>query len=221
MEKSCVKSQIAAAAVIAVLMAVAIIGGCTGAGKGGSNGNASENVAATVNGANISIDEVNEFYAYQTPEQQAALTKADALSLVIEREILYQEASLQGFAAAGEEVEQEYKRFLAQSNMTETALEAELAAKNSSVERFKSALGKRIAINKLYDSKIPSQFVIKRDEAEALYNASDFPSLNISFDDAEKSIVNFLTAQKRTAQWDSYIASLKNKAKVLIIAVPG
>lgn len=215
MGKSCVKSQASTAAVIAVLMAVAMLGGCTGGSSGPAN-----NVAATVNGVNISIDEVNEFYAYQAPAQQAALTKADALSLVIEREILYQEASRRGLAATTEEVEREYQMFLAQSNITETALEADLASKGSSVETFKSALGKRIAISKLQDSRIASQFIIKQDEAKAFYNASDFPALNISFANAEKSIVNFLTAQKRAAQWDSYVSGLKDKAKVLIIAVP-
>lgn len=219
MGKSCVKSPITVSAVIAVLMAVAVLGGCTGAGKNSAGLN-QDHIAATVNGENVYFQDVNEFYAYQTLEQQAVLTKSDALSQVIEREILYQEAVRNGFGATTEEIALDYNNFLNARNMTAAAEETELAAKNSSVERFRSALGKRIAISKLYDSKIPSQFIIKHEEVEALYNASDFRSLNISFDDAESSIVNYLTAQKRTAQWNSYVASLKDSAKVMIIAVP-
>ena len=215
------KSPSVVAAIVAILIAVALVGGCTSAGKsGGKNEDKNAGVAATVNGEKVYFQDVNELYAYQAPEQQVSLSKSDALSLVIEREILHQEAAKQGFAATGEEVEQEYKNFLTLSNKTEPALEGDLAAKNSSVERFKSALGKRIAINKLLDSHVDASFKIKHDEVEALYNASDFRSLNISFDDAEGSIVNFLTAQHRKAQRDSYVANLKEIANVTIIAVP-
>ncbi len=218
MGKPFFEKQASAAAVIAVLLAVAVIGGCTGVGEG-SNGTAS-NVAATVNGVNISIDEVNAEYASLSPGQRVQFTKADALSFIIEREILYQQAVKEGITATKEAQQQEYLYLLAAENVTEQGLAMQLSAKNSSLDELKASLYRQILIDKLLETHTQLNFAIKRGEVEALYNASDFRSLNISFAQAENGLVNYLTAQKRKAQRDSYVSGLKDRAEVLIIAVP-
>lgn len=203
-------------ALLILVVVSAFLFGCSGQNKPENR-----EIAALVNGEKIYFDDVNEYYtAYLTPEQQASLTKADALSLVIERELLYQEAGKQGFSATAADINREYKSYLSATNLTESRLGRDLASKNSSIASFKSSIGKRIAIGQLLDSKIPSKFIIKQEEAEAVYNASGFRSQNITFEDAEKSIIDYLTAQKQKAAQDSYILDLKEKAKVLIVGVP-
>ncbi len=219
MGKTCRKSAVEAAVIITILIAVALIGGCTSNQKGGGGESNSQKISAAVNGANITVDEVNEEYASLSPGQREQLTKADALSFIIEREILYQQAVKEGIVATKEEQEREYLSLLG-PNATENEIARQLAAKNSSPDKMKSAVYKQILINKLLDLHVQKTFTMKHEEAEALYNASDFRSLNISFDDAERSIVDFLTAQKRKAQRESYITGLKDSAKVLIIGVP-
>ena len=210
----------AAAIVLTVLIAaVALAGGCAIFGRG-SEPKSSREIAALVNGEKIYVDEVNEAYASLTPGQAASITKADALSFLIEREILYQEAVKQGVQAADDEVKQEYEFYLLAGNLTETQLKFQLAGSNSSIEKFRSGLKKQILINKLLDKKVPSQFVVKHEEVEALYNASRFPKLNISFDKAQKTLVDLLNAQRQRAARDKYIDALKDKADVLIVAVP-
>ena len=201
-----------------LILAVALVGGC--AIFGSKSNTPSREVAARVNGGNIYIDDVNDEYASLTPGQQAKITKADALSFLIEREILYQEAVKQGLKVTDDELKQEYELYLLENNFTESQLKLELANSHSSLEKFKAALKKQVLINELLDKKIPNQGVIKHEEVEALYNASRFPQLNISFSQAEKTLVDILNAQRLKAARDAYIEALKSKADVLIVAVP-
>ncbi|MBI2144361.1 SurA N-terminal domain-containing protein [Candidatus Woesearchaeota archaeon] len=180
----------------------------------------SREVAALVNGASIYFDDVNEEYLTLAPEQEAATTKADALSFIIEREILYQEAVKTGLKATKEELQLQYQEFLSATNITEAGLEEQLAGRNSTLERFKAMLNKQLLINKLLDKKVPSRFIIKNDDIEAFYNASGFASRGIAFEQAEQAIVELLTAQRQKTARESYIERLKENADVIVVAVP-
>ncbi|MBI2143001.1 hypothetical protein HYU20_01515, partial [Candidatus Woesearchaeota archaeon] len=107
-----------------------------------------------------------------------------------------------------------------ESNVTEPELAGQLAARNSSVEKLKVWLEKQILINKLLDKVAKKSYIIKREEVEAVYSTSDFRSRGVSLENAEKAIVDMLTAQRQRAGTEAYIKSLKDKAKVVIIAVP-
>lgn len=210
---------IMALTIVAIVVAAAI-SGCAIFGRGGEPVSSRE-VAALVNGEKIYFDDVNEEYALLSPEQQASITKADALSFLIERKILYQETVKEGLKATDAEVKQEYEFYSQANNLTESELKFQLAAGGSTIEKFKLALKKQILINKLLDKNVPSQFVIKHEEVEALYNASRFPLMNVSFDKAQKSLVEFLNSQRRLASREKFVEALKSKADVLIVSVPG
>ena len=208
------------AAVIILLfavVAVAFLSGCSG--KVSPEGKFRE-VAALVNGVNIYFDEVNDEYASLSPEQRANITKADALSFLIEREVLYQAALKEKMAATDEEVNQEYSYFLLAANLTEAQLKENLVAINSSLEKFKVTLKKQVLISKLLDKKVPVQFIIKREEVEAAYNSSMFPSSGIPLEKVEKNIIDAITASRQREQRAAYIEILKDQADVLIVAVP-
>ena len=207
------------AAALMLVLAVALASGCSVFG-GGKGAQPSREVAAIVNGQNIYVDELNKEYASISPAQQESITKSDALSFMIEREILYQEAAKQGLQATADEIKQDYELYILESNITETQLKFQLAGNQSSIDEFKATLKKQILINKLFGKMIPSQYVIKHEEVEALYNASKFPSLNISFDQAQKTLIGYLDAQHQRTARDAYISSLKDKADVLIVTVP-
>lgn len=223
MKKAGSETAVSTSAIIGIILLIialaALIVGCTREkAESGPEGKGRE-IAAMVNGARIYFDTVNEEYATLAPEQKASVTKADALSFLIEREILYQEALKEGFKATAGEVDSEYLVFTALSNLTEAELNSQLAARNSSVEKLKSALMKQVLISKLLDKKVPRQFVIRHENVEAVYNAS-FRETGLSFEQAEKTIVDLLSAQYQKADRESYIESLKDKADVLIVAVP-
>ena len=220
-------------AVAAVALLLIIVAGCMTAKPEGQ----AREVAATVNGEPVYFDDVNEFYSYQSLAEQARLSKADALSLVIEREILTQEAVKRGFTATKDEIGKDYIAFLSMNNLTEPELGSNLAAKNSSTARLKDSLAKRIVINKLLDRIAKKSYVIKKEEVEAVYNSGTIPqqaecaighspicnfkSAGVSFEAAEKGIVDLLTAQRQRADTEAYVQGLKDNAKVAIIAVPG
>lgn len=221
MKKADGKKSAAASAVICGILLIialaALIGGCArGKIEPGERG---REVAALVNGARIYFDDVNAEYDSLAPEQKDSITKADALSFMIEREILYQEALEEGLKASPEEVDSEYLVFAALSNLTEAEMKSQLAAKNSSVEKLKSTLMKQVLISKLLDKKVPRQFVIRHEDVEAVYNAS-FREKGLSFEQSEKAIVEILSAQRQKTDREKYIESLKDKADVLIVAVP-
>src|SRR3989338_10087571 len=116
-----------AAAVVVVLLAA----GCTpGEGKPGRE------ISAIVNGVNIYVDDVNSRYARLPPEQQENLAKADFLSIVIEEEILYQQAVKEGVAISETDAEAAYQRLLSVNSLTEAQLIGELAAKNTTLAEF-------------------------------------------------------------------------------------
>ena len=207
----------AAAAIL--MLAVTLESGCSVFG-GSKGAQPSREVAAIVNGQNIYVDELNKEYASISPVQQESVTKSNALSFMVEREILYQEATRQGLQATADEVKQEYELYLLESNLTETQLKFQLADNQSSIYEFKATLKKQILINKLFEKMIPSQYVIKHEEVESLYYASNFPSMNISFEQAQKTLIDYLDAQRQRTAREAYIRSLKDKADVLIITVP-
>ena len=207
------------AAALMLVLAIALASGCSVFG-GSKGAQPSREVAAIVNGQNIYVDEVNKEYSSLSPAQQKNVSKADALSFMIEREILYQEATKHGLQATADEVNQDYGLYLLESNITETQLKFQLAGNQISIDDFKATLKKQILINKLFGKVIPKQYVIKHEEVEALYNASKFPVMNISFDQAEKTLVDYLDAQRQRTVREAYVSSLKNKADVLIVTVP-
>lgn len=216
MEKDATRK--AAAAIASALIAVILIAGCTGNGAGNSK---KGDVAATVNGVSIYFDEVEKEYASLGPAQRESLSKADALSFVIEREILYQQAVKERLAATWKEQQQAYELLLLESNITEKELASQLAERNSSVERLKADLRRQIIINKLLDKVARKSYIIKKEEVEAVYNSGNFMSSGVSFEAAQKGIVDMLTAQRQRAGTEAYIQGLKDNAKVVIIAVPG
>ncbi len=203
---------------VALIMSVAaVLSGCGGK----STPDERREISALVNGEKIYIDDVNEEYASLNQLQQESVTRADALSFIIEREVLYLEAVKQGIGASAKEENEEYNFFLVTNNITEPGLKAQLASRNRTIERFKAVLRKQIVINKLIDSAVPRQFVIKSGDVEAIYNSGSYAALGISLEKAEKGIVELITAQRQQAERAAYIERLKGKAGVLIVAVPG
>ncbi|MBI2144789.1 SurA N-terminal domain-containing protein [Candidatus Woesearchaeota archaeon] len=204
------------AVAIAATVVAAFLGGCSN-----GTGSSSREVAALVNGERIYFDDVNEEYASLSTEQQESITRADALSFLIEREILAQEAKRQGVTVSEKEVEDEYEFLLLVSNLTGPGLELQLRARNSSLEKFKATVKKQVMIGKLLDKAVPRQFIIKHDDVERIYNASNYASLGITFEHAEKAIVDLITGQRQASERAAYIERLKGEADVLIVAVPG
>jgi hypothetical protein len=180
-----------------------------------------EQIAAMVNSQKIYYSDVNEYYsAYMSPGDQVSLGKSGALSLVIEREVLYQEAVKQGFVASEKEIANQYQAYISSSNISESKLKKDLVLSGLTLSDFKLDIGKRIAITKLLDSVIPSQFIIKHEDAEAVYNSSEFRLNNVSYEEAEQRIVDALTELKRSKAEEKYINGLKDKANVRIVSVP-
>lgn len=212
------KAVSASAIILFAVVALAFLGGCSST-KINPEGKGRE-VAALVNGANIYFDDVNDEYASLSPEQRANLTKADALSFLIEREVLYQAAVKEKLTANDDEVDSDYSYFLLTSNMTEAQLKGQLAARNSSLEKFRVILKKQVLISKLLDRKVPTQFIVKHEEAEAVYNASGFSHAGVPFEKVEKNIVDSITAHRQMTQRAAYIEFLNDQADVLIVAVP-
>lgn len=201
-------------ALAVLLLASMLFSGC-----GKKESDAGREVAALVNGQKIYVDEINSDYNSLTPAQREITAKSDALGFFIEREVLYQEALRQKLKVTSHEVDDELDFYLQVNNRSSSQLKAMLEGANSSIGRFKDALRKQVLINKLFERAIPRNFVIKQNEVRSVYNAGGFATLNITFEKAEKSIVELLTAQRQDAERKTLIARLKEEADVVIVGV--
>jgi peptidyl-prolyl cis-trans isomerase C len=137
--------------------------------------------AAVVNGVVISQGEYNkelDFYlrrfsgqGLQLSKEQMAKLKNNVLENLIEREILYQESQKSGIKVDKKKIDEELsaikKRF-----PSENEYKNALSTMKISEDDIKKEIGKKLAINKLIDTKIVKKIVITDEESKAFYNAN-------------------------------------------------
>ena len=151
-----------------------LLSGCT---SGGSE--AKDNtVAATVNGRNIMLQEVERNLNKQTggkPEQlnqlQLAQARLQILDGLIQREVMFQRAEREKLLPTEQQIDGVIANQKQQSGMTSEDFEKSLQAENLSMERLREEAKKDLAINSLQD-KYSGKITISDREVEDYYNAN-------------------------------------------------
>jgi peptidyl-prolyl cis-trans isomerase C len=140
----------------------------------------SEN-AAVVNGVVISQEEYAKelgFYlqrfsrqGVQLSKEQMTKLKNDVLENLIEREILYQESQKSGIKIDKNKIDEQLsvikKRF-----PSEKEYKNALSTMKISEDNIKNQIKRKLAINKLIDTKIAQKVVVTDEESKAFYNAN-------------------------------------------------
>ena len=151
-----------------------LVNACTSGGTESKD----NTVAATVNGRNIMLSEVERSLNQQTggkPETlnqlQLASARLQILDSLIQREVLYQRADREKLLPTEAQIDGAIATQKQQSGMTNEDFEKTLQAQNLSMERLREEARKDLAITALQD-KYAGQISISNREVEDYYNAN-------------------------------------------------
>jgi peptidyl-prolyl cis-trans isomerase SurA len=147
-----------------------------------SNSGGSENkdntVAATVNGKNIMLAEVERGVSSQAGGQQAKLSQLElaqarlqVLGNLIQREVVFQRAEREKLLPTEDEITAIINQQKQQSGMTDDDFQKSLSAQNMTMESLREEARKDIAIKKLQD-KYNSKITVNDKEVEDFYNSN-------------------------------------------------
>ena len=159
-------------AVTCLVVSGLVIAGCS---SGGTESN--ENmVAATVNGRNIMLQEVERGVSQQAGGNPAALTQLElaqarltVLDGLIKREVMFQRAEREKVLPTEAQLDGAIAQQKEQSGMTQDEFERQLKAQNMTVETLREEARKNLAISNLQD-KYNGKINISDREVEDFYN---------------------------------------------------
>jgi parvulin-like peptidyl-prolyl isomerase len=150
-----------------------VLAGCSSGGGSEANDNT---VAATVNGRNIMLQEVERMVSRQTngnPSRLSPLELAQArltvLNTLIQREVLFQRAEKEKVLPTEAQIDGAIASQKEQSGMTSEDFERSLKAQNMSMETLREEARKDLAITALQD-KFGGKINISDREVEDFYN---------------------------------------------------
>jgi peptidyl-prolyl cis-trans isomerase SurA len=166
------KQTLTAAFLAATLLS---LGACT---NNGTSDNKDNTVAATVNGKDILLKEVERGVSQQSGGKQAQLSQLElaqarlqVLGSLIQREVLFQRADREKLLPTEDEVTGIINQQKQQSGMTDDDFQKSLAAQNMTMESMREEARKDIAIKKLQD-KYNSKITVNDKEVEDFYNGN-------------------------------------------------
>jgi peptidyl-prolyl cis-trans isomerase SurA len=161
-------------ATILALISV-LFGACS---SGGSSDSKNNMVAATVNGKNIMLAEVERGVSQQSGGRQAQLSQLEmaqarlqVLGSLIQREVLFQRAEREKALPTEDQITAIINQQKQQSGMTDDDFQKNLAAQSLTVESLREEARKDIAIKNLQD-KYSSKITVNDKEVEDFYNSN-------------------------------------------------
>ncbi len=167
-------AKLTIAATILVLISL-FFGACS---TGGSSGGKDNLVAATVNGKNIMLAEVERGVSAQSQGRQAQLSQLElaqarlqVLGTLIQREVLFQRAEREKALPTEDQITAIINQQKQQSGMTDDDFQKNLAAQNLTMESLREEARKDIAIKNLQD-KYSSKITVNDKEVEDFYNSN-------------------------------------------------
>ena len=163
-----------------LLVLTAISAACGNRGTSGSSG--SDEVAAVVNGTNITVADVDRVTAQQLRGQQnqvsqleLASARLQALDGLVTQEVLYQRVQKENLVPKEEEITAHIQKTKQEGGLTEEAFQKQLKESNQTEAQFRDVVRKEMGIQKLRD-KLTSQLKVQDREVEEFFsqNPKDF-----------------------------------------------
>ncbi|HZE70548.1 MAG TPA: SurA N-terminal domain-containing protein [Pyrinomonadaceae bacterium] len=157
---------------ITLALAAVVFSACSPAGS-----DAKESmVAATVNGKNIMLAEVERTVSQQAGGKQSSLSQLElaqarlqVLGSLIQREVLFQRAEREKLLPTEEQITAAINQQKQQSGMTDEDFNKSLSAQNMSMETLREEARKDLAVRSLQD-KYSGKISISDKEVEDFYN---------------------------------------------------
>ncbi|HUQ32861.1 MAG TPA: SurA N-terminal domain-containing protein [Pyrinomonadaceae bacterium] len=176
-------SRVTKQAVLTVIIAslCLVFAACGSTGSGSSTGGATgsggaTDVAATVNGKNVMLSEVDRLISQQFQGQQSKLSplelaqaRLQVLDTLIQKEVLFQRAEKEGLLPKDDEINQFLTELKQQSGMTEEEFQKKLKEQGQTVEMIRDEARKQKAIQKLQD-QVNAKITVRDEEVQDFYN---------------------------------------------------
>ena len=169
--------KIAKVSITATLLALValVLGACS---SGGGSEATESTVAATVNGRNIMLADVERAISAQAGGKQAQLSSLElaqarlqVLSSLMQREVLFQRAEREKLLPTDDQITAAINQQKQQSGVTEDEFQKSLREQNMSMESLREEARKDIAIKSLQD-KYTGKISINDREVEEFYNGN-------------------------------------------------
>lgn len=219
-------------AVTCLVISGLVLAGCS---SGGSEAN-ENTVAATVNGRNIMLQEVERMVSQQAggnpatlSQLQLAQARLTVLDSLIQREVMFQRAEREKVLPTEAQIDGVIAQQKEQSGMTQEDFEKSLRAQNMSLETLREEARKDLAISNLQD-KYSGKITISDREVEDTYNSNRGSFVNkrgvalsmIAVDPADNSATGIKDDAKNEAdaklKIDNIYQQLQGKADFATIA---
>lgn len=213
-----------------------IVLGFTGCSAGGGTDAKDNTIAATVNGRNIMLKEVERALTQQAGPRLTQLSPLDlaqarltVLGNLIQREVLFQRAEREKLLPTEDEIDGVINQQKTQSGMTSEDFEKALREQNLSMETLREEARKDLAISKLQD-KYSGKVSISDKEVEEFYlnnrqqfvNARGVALAMIMVDPADNSVQGVTEDAKNEAdaklKIDNIYQRLQGKADFATVA---
>ena len=114
----------------------------------------SSSTAAIVNGEQITMAEIDDYYAKIPEQYQQFISKSDILDQLISEKILLQEAAKNNIVTSDSEIDSLIDDAIFQSNMTQQEFEQRLKEQQLSLEEMKTYYKNQLTITKLLNQTI-------------------------------------------------------------------
>ena len=164
--------------IVSALMALVAFTFAACSSTGSGSGGADASVAATVNGKNIMLSEVDKLINQQYEGKQSKLSplelaqvRLQMLDRLIQQEVLFQRAERDKLLPTEDEITQFINTQMQQSQMTQELFQQRLKETGQTMESLREETRKALAIQKLQD-RTNSKITVSDKEVDEAYNGN-------------------------------------------------
>ncbi len=173
-------------------------------------------IIANVNGAEITLDEINDAYNRLPDEYKLLVTNEDILDEKITEILLLQEAEKQDITSTKEEATETINEAIKESEMSEEEFKERLVSLGVSRSYLDDYYRKQLIISKLLNETLFKKIIISDSEIEQFYENNELALQDITFEDSKEDIEELLLSEKKKSAYLAYLNQLKARADIEI-----
>lgn len=199
--------------IFALAVSVLLIAGCSTTDNQGTPEQGNDltgNVVASVNGEDITSDEVSQIQD-NFKQQGQQVSEEDALQQLIDQKVLYLKAKEEGLTVSTEKTEAELERMLSQQGLTLENYKQQIETQGISYEDTVQDFREQLSAQEYLDAVLDQDFNITEEEVNAYYEQvkqqaqQEVPPL----DEIEEQLNATLKQQKRQQARNALVQKIK------------
>ncbi|MBW3015014.1 peptidylprolyl isomerase [Candidatus Woesearchaeota archaeon] len=158
---------------VSIISSLAIFSSGDGDGDTADVQSGSGEIAAVVNGEEISLTELDEQYEQVPEAYRSFVTKESILDQMITEKILLQEAEANDIFVSNAEVDEFFEEFIEQSGQTPEEFQESLEARGLTMQEMRDYYKSQLLITKLINDTILMEIVVTEDDAETYFEENE------------------------------------------------